>query len=358
MSSDTSSGSPTAPLLRARQPSSNGSRASTLSLLLSRAVSSTQRRGGASMLVRETAARELEERRADWGYSKPVVALDIMWNLAFVIVSIVMLICTTNEKPNVPIRVWVCGYAFQCLVHVFLVWVEYKRRNSSQERNLDGAEGREEENQSENEEEESEESGLLGITSGSSRVKRCESVNTMVSFLWWIVGFYWVVSGSEILLTSAPRLYWLAVVFLAFDVIFAIFCVVLACLIGIALCCCLPCIIAILYAIAGQEGASEADLSILPKYRYQSCKDEDRVGYAAGRMIPIETSSGYITNERILLPEDAECCICLCTYEEGTELHALPCNHHFHATCIVKWLKMNATCPLCKYNILKGNDQV
>ncbi|KAL0372758.1 UNVERIFIED_CONTAM: E3 ubiquitin protein ligase RIE1 [Sesamum calycinum] len=358
MSSDTSSSSPTAPLLRSRQSSSNGSRASTLSLLLSRAVSSTQRRGGASILVRETAARELEERRADWGYSKPVVALDIMWNLAFVIVSIVMLICTAHERPNVPIRVWVCGYAFQCLVHVVLVWVEYKRRNSSQERNLDGAGGREEENQSENEEEESEESGLLGITSGSSRVKRCESVNTMVSFLWWIVGFYWVVSGSEILLTSAPRLYWLAVVFLAFDVIFAIFCVVLACLIGIALCCCLPCIIAILYAIAGQEGASEADLSILPKYRYQSCKDEDRVGYAAGRMIPIETSSGYITNERILLPEDAECCICLCTYEDGTELHALPCNHHFHAPCIVKWLKMNATCPLCKYNILKGNDQV
>lgn len=44
----------------------------------------------------------------------------------------------------------------------------------------------------------------------------------------------------------------LAVVFLAFDVFFAIFCVVLACLIGIALCCCLPCIIAILYAVAGQ----------------------------------------------------------------------------------------------------------
>lgn len=44
----------------------------------------------------------------------------------------------------------------------------------------------------------------------------------------------------------------LAVVFLAFDVFFAIFCVALACVIGIALCCCLPCIIAILYAVAGQ----------------------------------------------------------------------------------------------------------
>lgn len=311
------------------------------------------------MLVRETAARELEERRADWGYSRPVVALDIMWNLAFVIVSAVMLICTADENPNVPIRVWVCGYALQCLVHVVLVWVEYKRRNHRQNRtNGGGAPIGDEENPSENEEDDDERNELFGISNGSSRVKRCESVNTMASFIWWIVGFYWVVSGGETLLASAPRLYWLAVVFLAFDVIFAIFCVVLACLIGIALCCCLPCIIAILYAIAGQEGASDADLNILPKYRFQTCKDEDRVGSPTGRMIPIETSSGYITNERILLAEDAECCICLCSYDDGTELHALPCSHHFHSTCIVKWLKMNATCPLCKYNILKGNEQV
>ena len=80
------------------------------------------------MLVRETAARELEERRADWGYSKPVVALDILWNMIFVLASLVLLICTIDENPNVPIRVWVCGYAFQCLVHVLLVWLEYRRR--------------------------------------------------------------------------------------------------------------------------------------------------------------------------------------------------------------------------------------
>jgi hypothetical protein len=31
----------------------------------------------------------------------------------------------------------------------------------------------------------------------------------------------------------------------------------LACLVGIALCCCLPCIIAILYAVAGQVWRSK-----------------------------------------------------------------------------------------------------
>lgn len=82
------------------------------------------------MLVRETAARELDQRRVDWGYSWPVVALDMVWNAAFVVVSVVMLACTVNERPNTPIRLWICGYAAQCLVHVVLVWLEYRRRTA------------------------------------------------------------------------------------------------------------------------------------------------------------------------------------------------------------------------------------
>ncbi|KAI9075021.1 hypothetical protein K1719_043071 [Acacia pycnantha] len=355
-SSPTSAAEPHAPLLRSRQ-GSDAPRTPTLALLLGRAVG----RRGPSMLVRETAARELEERRADWGYSKPVVVLDISWNMAFVVVSIVMLLLTTNEKCNTPIRVWICGYAVQCLVHVVLVWLEYRRRArrvSRMRRAQDGdIEARNVEDINDSEDDEAGD----GSSSNSSRsrfTKRCESVNTMVSFLWWIVGFYWVISGGDALLQDAPHLYWLAVVFLAFDVFFAIFCVVLACLIGIALCCCLPCIIAILYAVAGQEGASEADLSLLPKYKFRMLNNGEKPTGGAGSMVPTETSSGYLANERILLPEDAECCICLTSYEDGAELNALPCNHHFHSPCIVKWLKMNATCPLCKYNILKGNEQV
>lgn len=124
-SSPTAAVEPHAPLLRSRQGTSDAARTPTLALLLGRAAG----RRGPSMLVRETAARELEERRADWGYSKPVVALDITWNMAFVVVSAVMLIFTADEKPNTLIRLWICGYAVQCLVHVVLVWLEYRRRN-------------------------------------------------------------------------------------------------------------------------------------------------------------------------------------------------------------------------------------
>lgn len=360
-----------APLLRSLQGSSseaeNSSRmpqTTALALLLGRAAG----RRGPSMLVRETAARELEERRADWGYSKPVVALDMLWNLVFVVVSLAMLMCTVEENPNVPIRVWICGYAVQCLVHVLLVWMEYRRRRRRESVNGNGRRGRVVDLEAGeggefrgrfdldgNESDGDDDGGLVMFqdSAQSSFSKRCESVNTMASFLWWIVGFYWVVSGGERLLQDAPQLYWLTVVYLAFDVFFAIFCVVLACLIGIALCCCLPCIIAILYTVAGQEGASEADLKVLPKYKFQASNNDEKPEVGAGVMVPVETGSGCLATERVLLPEDAECCICLSSYDDGVELHALPCNHHFHATCIVKWLKMNATCPLCKYNIVK-----
>ncbi|XP_068661995.1 E3 ubiquitin protein ligase RIE1-like [Aristolochia californica] len=352
---DTSSA--TTPLLRtgtATPPATEAAmRPNSLAVLLGRATG----RQGPSMMVRETAALQLEERRADWGYSKPVVLLDIVWNLAFAVVSVVMLASSLRESPNTPIRIWICGYALQCVVHVVLVWFEYRRRNLRRRGLEDGSGGASDSETNDSEEDESEAAGF-GFGGRTSVAKRCESINTMASFLWWIIGFYWVVSGGETLLHSAPRLYWLAVVFLAFDVFFAIFCVALACVIGIALCCCLPCIIAILYAVAGQEGASDADISILPRYRFdQSSFSEGKTTDGAGAMVPIATHGGG-TDERALLHEDAECCICLTAYDDGVELHCLPCNHHFHATCICKWLRINATCPLCKYNILKGGEQV
>uniref|UniRef100_A0A7N0VN13 RING-type E3 ubiquitin transferase n=1 Tax=Kalanchoe fedtschenkoi TaxID=63787 RepID=A0A7N0VN13_KALFE len=350
---ETSSAADTAPLLRPRTEGAGGP--TSLAVLLGRATG----RRGASVMVRETAARELEERRADWGYSRPVVALDMMWNTAFVVLSLVMLLCTTREKPVVPIRLWICGYALQCAVHVVLVWLEYRRRSRVRDEERQGGVRDLEEGGSESAHDDEGHRTFTGLNP-SSIINRCESVNTMASFVWWFVGFYWVVSGGQLLLLKAPLLYWLAVVFLAFDVVFAIFCVFLACLIGFALCCCLPCIIAILYAVVGQEqGASEADLETLPKYTFQLLNSEEKPNCeGGGKMIPQETNSGYmaLAHEQILLPEEAECCICLGAYEDGAELHALPCNHHFHSSCIVKWLKMNATCPLCKYNILKGNE--
>ena len=78
--------------------------------------------------VRVRAALQLEDRQYDWGYSKAVVALDLVWNTAFVLVVAAVLLSTSRERPSTPIRAWVFGYAVQCLVHMGFVYLEYSRR--------------------------------------------------------------------------------------------------------------------------------------------------------------------------------------------------------------------------------------
>ncbi|KAI8023582.1 E3 ubiquitin-protein ligase [Camellia lanceoleosa] len=324
-----------------------------------------------SMRVRESAAEQIEERQSDWAYSRPIVILDLVWNLAFVAVAaVVVVVMSRKESPEVPLRVWIVGYALQCVIHMVCVLVEYnwrqQQRNSTDSlrspRNY-GWWSRMNSNSSS----ESDGGGnsidyLLERPQSedeTSVAKQLESANTMFSFIWWIIGFYWVSAGGESLIHDSPQLYWLCITFLAFDVFFVVICVAVACIIGIAVCCCLPCIIAILYAVADQEGATKEDIERLSKYKFK------RIGEFEKQNGEIQESFGGIMTEcdtdtpieHVLSLEDAECCICLCSYDDGTELRELPCRHHFHSSCIEKWLYINATCPLCKFNILKNGNQ-
>ncbi|XP_022147433.1 E3 ubiquitin-protein ligase At4g11680 isoform X2 [Momordica charantia] len=336
---------------------------------LRRAVRLLRRAGGRQMMlrepsvrVRETAAEQLEERQSDWAYSKPIILLDLLWNLAFVAISFTVLGLSTSEKPSVPLRFWITGYAVQCIIHMACVATEYKRRRSTREtvgldHNGGWASGEDSNSVSGSDGDDYVTELTENDEEPSNLAKHIESANTLFSFIWWLMGFYWVTAGGQTLIDDSPQLYWLCITFLAFDVVFVLICVAIACLVGVAICCCLPCIIAILYAVTDQEGATKEDIERLPKYKYNRTDDFEKVNGDVQ-----ESTGGIMTNcdsdaptERFLRPEDA-CCICLTAYENGTELRELPCNHHFHCSCIDKWLHINATCPLCKFNILKPNS--
>lgn len=81
-----------------------------------------------SMLVREAAAEQLEERQSDWAYSRPVVILDVLWNFAFVSVAASVLVLSHKEKPSMPLRIWIIGYGMQCVLHMICVLAEYRKR--------------------------------------------------------------------------------------------------------------------------------------------------------------------------------------------------------------------------------------
>ncbi|KHN34569.1 E3 ubiquitin protein ligase RIE1 [Glycine soja] len=192
-----------------------------------------------------------------------------------------------------------------------------------------------------------------------SIVKKLEPMNTLASSVWWVFGFYWIVVGGQALLEDSPHLYWLTVVFLAFDVFFIIFCIGMACIVFFALFCIIP-IIALAYAMRIREGASEEDIRSLPMYRFSLSNSLVMVDDNKKQLVKVRVDScnGSHMSELSLHPDDSECCICLCPYVEGEELYRLPCTHHFHCGCISRWLRTKATCPLCKFNILRGDTLV
>ncbi|XP_039115549.1 RING-H2 finger protein ATL67-like [Dioscorea cayenensis subsp. rotundata] len=46
---------------------------------------------------------------------------------------------------------------------------------------------------------------------------------------------------------------------------------------------------------------------------------------------------------------EAACAICLGEYKVGEALRMMPeCRHYFHVPCLDAWLRLNASCPVCR----------
>jgi hypothetical protein len=49
-----------------------------------------------------------------------------------------------------------------------------------------------------------------------------------------------------------------------------------------------------------------------------------------------------------------ECAVCLDEIEVGGEGTCLPCSHKYHPACIVPWLRLHSTCPICRDKVVES----
>ncbi|XP_074309365.1 E3 ubiquitin protein ligase RIE1-like isoform X2 [Silene latifolia] len=266
---------------------------------------------------RESLMRQME----DSAYSKDTITLEIITNILFIsfhlLMSAVTFLCLGTNDPSFSVRVWVSEYLVRYLLHLILVWFEYRRVSRRRELELQG---------------DIDNAGFITSVL-TSFAYCCEFFYLPVPLVYLNVALNWVKSADKLLLQHAQWLYlWFTRAFLAYDVTFA-----MIWLAGITACCGLPCFILILRyrvrTVAQQEGAHMSRNLEKPS-----------------DVVPMDTSSGDRGAEHVLLRNSA-CCICRCSDDDGKELHVLRCSHHFHLTCIEKWLKVSATCPVCNaYN--------
>ncbi|KAH0854639.1 hypothetical protein HID58_057815 [Brassica napus] len=46
-----------------------------------------------------------------------------------------------------------------------------------------------------------------------------------------------------------------------------------------------------------------------------------------------------------------QCSVCLDDFEIGVEAKEMPCEHKFHGDCLLPWLELHSSCPVCRYEL-------
>eukprot|EP00245_Coleochaete_scutata_P003875 TRINITY_DN15879_c0_g2_i1.p1 TRINITY_DN15879_c0_g2~~TRINITY_DN15879_c0_g2_i1.p1 ORF type:complete len:392 (+),score=39.35 TRINITY_DN15879_c0_g2_i1:146-1321(+) len=325
-----------------------------------------------SIRVRENAAAHFEANNVEWMLSRSgLIFYSFIRSLYCIGICIVLLLCK-EEIQQTYLWFFLLIRAIGSVIKVVSAHVEYRRR----QRIL-----------AELGPEHSPHSMMNGmvltsfdpdlhqqLTNGRRR-RECEEglgVLLMVAFMInWVIGLYTIIADGNQIVQDSPLLYWSCVLLFSIDILTY---AVVPCCLGVCILCCLTVFIAFNFHPVNR-GASEDIIRGIPTYKFRrdpmappssvsmTASSSSRPSSSTAAPAALATSSsltedskcgGVMVQEgnpqitRTLLGEDASCCICWSNYEDGAELQELPCHHHFHKPCIDKWLRINATCPLCK----------
>ncbi|KAF0936147.1 hypothetical protein E2562_038871 [Oryza meyeriana var. granulata] len=53
----------------------------------------------------------------------------------------------------------------------------------------------------------------------------------------------------------------------------------------------------------------------------------------------------------VKIEEVVSCSVCLDDLELGSQAKQMPCEHKFHSCCIVPWLELHSSCPVCRFEL-------
>ncbi|KAK3409303.1 hypothetical protein EUGRSUZ_J01430 [Eucalyptus grandis] len=54
---------------------------------------------------------------------------------------------------------------------------------------------------------------------------------------------------------------------------------------------------------------------------------------------------------------DGVCAVCKDKFVQGEKLRVLPCVHRYHQDCILPWLSMRNTCPVCRFELPRDDSR-
>ncbi|XP_008811090.2 E3 ubiquitin-protein ligase RING1 [Phoenix dactylifera] len=80
--------------------------------------------------------------------------------------------------------------------------------------------------------------------------------------------------------------------------------------------------------------------------------DPNRYGTPPAAKSAISSLPDIKITEELLASDEAQCAVCKDTFEIGVEAKQMPCKHIYHKDCILPWLELHNSCPVCRYELL------
>ncbi|KAI3421669.1 RING-type E3 ubiquitin transferase [Psidium guajava] len=80
--------------------------------------------------------------------------------------------------------------------------------------------------------------------------------------------------------------------------------------------------------------------------------DPNRHGTPPASKSAVENLPTIKVSEELQNSEMNQCAVCLDDFEMDMEVKQMPCKHIYHADCLLPWLELHNSCPVCRHELL------
>ncbi|XP_010461879.1 PREDICTED: E3 ubiquitin-protein ligase RING1-like [Camelina sativa] len=79
--------------------------------------------------------------------------------------------------------------------------------------------------------------------------------------------------------------------------------------------------------------------------------DQNRYGTPPASKSAIDALPTVKVSKEILQSEMNQCAVCMDEFEDGIEAKQMPCKHVYHHDCLLPWLQLHNSCPVCRHEL-------
>uniref|UniRef100_A0A7C8YNF6 RING-type E3 ubiquitin transferase n=1 Tax=Opuntia streptacantha TaxID=393608 RepID=A0A7C8YNF6_OPUST len=79
--------------------------------------------------------------------------------------------------------------------------------------------------------------------------------------------------------------------------------------------------------------------------------DPNRYGTPPASKRSVQGLPNVVITEELVKSDSNSCAVCMNEFEAGSEVKQMPCSHFYHSECLLPWLELHNSCPVCRYEL-------